>query len=190
MCMQYLQRPEEGIRAPGIGITGSCGPPGGCWEPSIGSLQEQQSLLTAESSLQPQDEVLVKRVAQLASSGKYETLKQGKKLNSLPGNEHHIVFCFFIMKVCHTVNQNRTSPLNSKQYLLALLGTRIFPQGPWGQLTSLFPLSGHQLYFSAQLQVSPLYLASLNTSCILGQASTCCFCARRDVCQQPWPFPN
>lgn len=33
--------PEEGTRSPIPGVTGSCGPPCGCWELNPGSLKEQ-----------------------------------------------------------------------------------------------------------------------------------------------------
>jgi hypothetical protein len=41
VCM-YMQ---EGVE---IGVIDGCEPPGGCWEPNLGSLQEQQVLLTSE----------------------------------------------------------------------------------------------------------------------------------------------
>lgn len=55
VCAWYPQRPEEGARSPEMGITDTWDPPSECWELNLGPLQEQQMLLTAKSSLQPQD---------------------------------------------------------------------------------------------------------------------------------------
>ena len=52
-CVQYLQRPEEGIRSLGTGVTGGCELPCGCWELNPGPLEEQPVLVTTEPSLQP-----------------------------------------------------------------------------------------------------------------------------------------
>jgi hypothetical protein len=52
-CMQYLLRPEEGIRSPGTRLWACCGPPCGCWDVNPGSLQMQYVLLTTDPSLQP-----------------------------------------------------------------------------------------------------------------------------------------
>lgn len=46
------QESEEGVRSLGTGVTDDCEPPHWCWELNPGPLQEQQVLLTAESSLQ------------------------------------------------------------------------------------------------------------------------------------------
>jgi hypothetical protein len=40
----YLQRPEEDIGFPGLGVTDGCEPPCGYWEPNLGSLEEQSVL--------------------------------------------------------------------------------------------------------------------------------------------------
>lgn len=53
MFMQWLRRPEEGIRdSPGTAVADGSELPHGCWEPILGPLQEQR-LLTAQFSLQP-----------------------------------------------------------------------------------------------------------------------------------------
>ena len=51
-CVWCLQRPEEEIRSPGIGVTDNCKPPCGCRELNSGPLEEQAMLLIAEPSLQ------------------------------------------------------------------------------------------------------------------------------------------
>jgi len=43
----------EGVRIPETGVTNSCELPCGCWKLSLGPLEEQPELLTAEPSLQP-----------------------------------------------------------------------------------------------------------------------------------------
>ena len=43
------QKPEEGA---GARVTDSCESPHGCWKWNLGSLEEQQVLLTDESSVQ------------------------------------------------------------------------------------------------------------------------------------------
>lgn len=54
LCAWCMWRPEEGIGAPGTGVTGAaCKPPCGCWELSPGFLQEQQVLLTTKPAPQP-----------------------------------------------------------------------------------------------------------------------------------------
>ena len=40
MGMQYPQKPEEGIRFPGTGITEGCELLCGCWGLNLGSLEE------------------------------------------------------------------------------------------------------------------------------------------------------
>ena len=49
-CVQVWcpQRPEEGTRSPGTGVTDGCDLPYGCWEPISGPLKEQPVLLIAE----------------------------------------------------------------------------------------------------------------------------------------------
>ena len=49
---EWWQRPEEGIRAPGTGITDSYEPSCGCWKSKRGPLGEQPVLLTTRPSLQ------------------------------------------------------------------------------------------------------------------------------------------
>ena len=51
--MQVLRELEDNIGSLGTGVTDSCELPYRCWELSLGSLQDQQVLLTAEQSLQP-----------------------------------------------------------------------------------------------------------------------------------------
>lgn len=46
MCAVLLE-PEESVRPPGFGVTGSCEPPGRCWESNSDSREEQQVFLTA-----------------------------------------------------------------------------------------------------------------------------------------------
>jgi hypothetical protein len=46
MCIWRPWKPEDGIRFPVIGVTGSCKLPCGCWELNPGPLQEQPVLLT------------------------------------------------------------------------------------------------------------------------------------------------
>lgn len=46
MCMQCLQRPEEGIIVPGTGVTDGCEQPCESWELNLGLLEEQQVLLS------------------------------------------------------------------------------------------------------------------------------------------------
>lgn len=53
LCAWFPRRPEEGTQSPETGVTGSCGPPHGCWGSNPGRLQERHSLLTTELSLQP-----------------------------------------------------------------------------------------------------------------------------------------
>lgn len=48
MCVQFLWRSEEGTASHRVGITGVCELP----DVDAGSLQEQQTCLNAESSLQ------------------------------------------------------------------------------------------------------------------------------------------
>lgn len=52
MCLQYLQKPEEGIRFLETGVTG------GRWPSKPGLWQEQPVLLMAESSFQPDSCIL------------------------------------------------------------------------------------------------------------------------------------
>ena len=52
MCLQVLQRLEEGVRSPATGVGGGYELPCGCWEPNVGPLEEQSVLLTIKS-LQP-----------------------------------------------------------------------------------------------------------------------------------------
>ena len=47
-----MGRPEEGVGAPGTGITDSRGQPCGYWELNPGFLEEHLVVLTAEPSLQ------------------------------------------------------------------------------------------------------------------------------------------
>ena len=47
----FPERPEEGIKSVGNGITDSCEPLCGCWEWNPGPLREQPVLLTAEPPL-------------------------------------------------------------------------------------------------------------------------------------------
>ena len=47
-----MQRPEEGIRSLGTGVTDGCELPCGCWEWNPGPLQEQQLYLIPKPSLQ------------------------------------------------------------------------------------------------------------------------------------------
>jgi hypothetical protein len=48
----YVDCPED-MRSPGTGVTGSCEPLWGCWEPNLCLLEGQPVLLTAGPSLQP-----------------------------------------------------------------------------------------------------------------------------------------
>jgi hypothetical protein len=43
----------EGVRSPVTGVTDSCELPCGCWELSLGPLEDQPVPLTTEPSLQP-----------------------------------------------------------------------------------------------------------------------------------------
>lgn len=54
MCV-LMERPEEGVGSCRAGVRGGCQlvVNGGCWEQKWGLLQEQQALLTIESSLAP-----------------------------------------------------------------------------------------------------------------------------------------
>ena len=56
-----LQRPEEDTGFHAIKVTGVYEPPCGSWEPDLGPLQEQQVLLTTESSLQPPEIVFFEK---------------------------------------------------------------------------------------------------------------------------------
>lgn len=47
------RRPGEDLGSPGTGDTDGCESPGGCWELSLGLLDERPVLLTAELSFQP-----------------------------------------------------------------------------------------------------------------------------------------
>jgi hypothetical protein len=64
MCMKvclYLyvsstcvhMRPEESVEIPWAGVSGGCESLCGCWEPNLGSLQEQSMLLTTEHLFSP-----------------------------------------------------------------------------------------------------------------------------------------
>lgn len=53
MCVECLNKPEGGIRSPGIGVVGSDELSCGCWELSPAVLQERKVFLTAEPYLQP-----------------------------------------------------------------------------------------------------------------------------------------
>ena len=57
MCMSILlacmQRPEEGIRSSGMGVTDNCELPCGCWESNPGSMGDLPGLLTVEIYLWP-----------------------------------------------------------------------------------------------------------------------------------------
>lgn len=57
-CM-YLVRPKEGIDAPGIALTGGCGPLCGCWDLNPGLLEEKSLLLTTDLSLQTLECIIV-----------------------------------------------------------------------------------------------------------------------------------
>lgn len=46
------RRPGEDLGSPGTGDTDGCESPGGCWELSLGLLDERPVLLTAELSFQ------------------------------------------------------------------------------------------------------------------------------------------
>ena len=52
------RRPEEGVRSH---TTDGCEPPCGCWELSLGPLEEQPVGLTSEPSLQP-DVILLRKL--------------------------------------------------------------------------------------------------------------------------------
>lgn len=43
----HPQRPAEGVRSPGAGVTAACELPCGCWEANFGSLQERPVLSPA-----------------------------------------------------------------------------------------------------------------------------------------------
>lgn len=49
-----LQRPEEGVTSPGIGVRGGCEIPCQCWELGLGPQQEQPVVFTVRSHLLPQ----------------------------------------------------------------------------------------------------------------------------------------
>lgn len=51
MCMQFLQKPEEGAKSPGTGGMDGYKLPGGCWALNLSPLQDQPALLTTEPSL-------------------------------------------------------------------------------------------------------------------------------------------
>jgi hypothetical protein len=53
VCMQFLQRSEEGVTSPGTGVTDVCKPPCGCWELNLGPLEEQPVCLITDIPLQP-----------------------------------------------------------------------------------------------------------------------------------------
>ena len=48
----YPKKPEGGVRSLGAEVTDGCEVMGGCWELSLGPLEEQSLLLTTEPSLQ------------------------------------------------------------------------------------------------------------------------------------------
>lgn len=56
MCAWYLWRSEEGIGFFRIVVTDGCKRPCGLWEPNLGTLKEQQVILTTEPSLYAQDD--------------------------------------------------------------------------------------------------------------------------------------
>jgi hypothetical protein len=49
VCACWPKNPQEGIRAPGTGVTDICESPHRFWESHLGHLEEQPVLLTAES---------------------------------------------------------------------------------------------------------------------------------------------
>lgn len=49
-CIQYLQRPDEGVRLPRTGVTDGCWPSCGSWALNPSSAEEQSTLLTNELS--------------------------------------------------------------------------------------------------------------------------------------------
>lgn len=53
MYMSYSGLSKEGIRSPEIGVPCCCVLPFGCWELNPCPLEEQQMLLTIETSLKP-----------------------------------------------------------------------------------------------------------------------------------------
>lgn len=52
MSLYHMQRPEEGVRSSGPGVTEGCEQACVCWELNPGPLQGQPVLLRAEASLQ------------------------------------------------------------------------------------------------------------------------------------------
>ena len=58
MHIPYLGRSKEGVRSPPSEVVSSCELPGGCWEPNLAPLEEQQMFLTTEPSSQPLDRIL------------------------------------------------------------------------------------------------------------------------------------
>lgn len=46
-CMQYPQRPEEGVCPSGSGVTEGCKSLPGCWKPKLDPLEDQLMLFTA-----------------------------------------------------------------------------------------------------------------------------------------------
>jgi hypothetical protein len=81
-----LQRPEEGIGAPGSEVTSSGEPLCGFWEPNLDPLQELQMLLTPESSFHCLLETLV-----LNTSIQSPTLGGSGRCFPLT-NYHHVDF--------------------------------------------------------------------------------------------------
>lgn len=52
-CVQYLRRPEEGVRISGTGVAEGREPSHGAWDSNLGRPEEQSVRLDTESSLQP-----------------------------------------------------------------------------------------------------------------------------------------
>jgi hypothetical protein len=52
VCLVPVKVARRDVRSPGAGVSGSCEPSRGCWEPRCDPLQEQPMLLVTEPSLQ------------------------------------------------------------------------------------------------------------------------------------------
>lgn len=50
LLCQVLGRPDKGVRFPGTGVRDGCEWLCGCWKLNLGPLEEQEALLTADSS--------------------------------------------------------------------------------------------------------------------------------------------
>ena len=82
VCLPHMCLVPDEVRVPGTGAMDGCGPPRGPWESNLGSLQEQQELLTTEQSLQPPSISFRDKVIHVILTG-LERAQDGHQLKSI-----------------------------------------------------------------------------------------------------------